>query len=155
MRNLFPQRKEVVMEQVILPPDEEWVAYIAKMLILGDEISMDVIGEKMDGSLDDLERIQKIIDSNKIPTENTQELQSLGILFGKIFVNQATEYDWWIVEDDDGRDVCIRYKRTSLKIFPRTVISKRIEDSKEVNVPELFHNLKSHLAEIEPKMFSH
>lgn len=143
------------MEQMILPPDEEWVAYIVKLLLLGNEISMDVIGEKMDGSLDDLGRIQRIIDSNQVPIANKQELQSLGILFGKAFVNQATGYDWWVVHDDDGQDVCIRYKKTTLKIFPRTMISKRIEDSREVNVVELFNNLKSHLAEIEPKMHSH
>jgi hypothetical protein len=98
------------MEQVILAPDDEWVTYIAKMWLLGSQISEDVTGQKMDGSMEDIHRLQVIIDSEQIPIENTQELQSLGIVFGKVFVNETPEYDWWVVEDKYGKDACVRYK---------------------------------------------
>ena len=99
------------MEQVILAPDDEWVTYIAKMWLLGSQISEDVTGQKLDGSMQDILRLQTIIDSGKIPVVNTQELQSLGIVFGKVFVNETPDYDWWVVEDEYGKDTCVRYKR--------------------------------------------
>ena len=142
------------MEQVILAPDGEWVTYIAKMWLLGSKISKDVTGEEMDGSMQDLGRLQAIIDSSKIPTENTQELQSLGIVFGKVFVNQTPNYDWWVIEDDYGKDACVRYKETTLLIFPQTMLSKRLEDGEQVNVSELFQGLRQDLERIENENYA-
>lgn len=142
------------MEQVILAPDEEWLTYIAKMWLLGSQISEDVTGQKMDGSMQDLDRLQNIIDSNQIPVTNTQELQSLGIVFGKVFVNETPDYDWWIVEDEYGKDACIRYKGTTLLIFPQTMLSKRIEDGEQVDVAELFTRLRQDLEQIKNKNYA-
>lgn len=136
------------MEQVIRAPDEEWTTYIAKMWLLGCQIAKDVLNEEMDGSIADLERIQRIIDSRQIPATQTQELQSLGIVFGKVFVNATHGYDWWVVEDSYGKDVSIRYKQTSLLVFPQTMISKRVEEGEEINVPQLFSGLQQDLERI-------
>lgn len=142
------------MEQVILAPDEEWTTYIAKMWILGSQISNETIGEEMDGSVGDLKRLQRILDSNKIPSSNTQELQSLGIILGKVFVNDTPHYDWWIVEDEYGKDACIRYKETTLLIFPQTMISKRVEDNEETDVSEFFYDLKEDLERIKSENYT-
>ncbi|EKE77797.1 hypothetical protein [Gallaecimonas xiamenensis] len=61
------------MDQVISVPDDEWVTYIAKKWLLGSQISKDMTGQEMDGSIDDLLRLQAIIDSGQVPLENTQE----------------------------------------------------------------------------------
>jgi hypothetical protein len=37
-----------------------------------------------------------------------QKLQALGIAFGKVFVENNEFYDWWMVEDEFGRDPAIR-----------------------------------------------
>jgi len=142
------------MEQVILAPDEEWLTYIAKMCLLGSQISEDITGKEMDGSLQDLERLQSIIDSAQIPVANTQELQSLGIVFGKVFVNETPDYDWWVIEDEYGKDACVRYKETTLLIFPQTILSKRIEDGEQVNVFELFHGMKQDLERIKNENYA-
>lgn len=133
------------MEQIITAPDEEWITYIAKMWLLGNQISKDIIGEEMDGSIADLERIQRILESHQIPATSTQELQSLGILFGKVFVNETPGYDWWVVEDGCGKDACVRFKETTLLTFPQTMISKRVEDGEQINVQELFTGLRDRL----------
>lgn len=99
----------------------------------------------MDGSLEDLSRLQAVIDSDQVPIENTQELQSLGIVFAKVFVNETPNYDWWIVEDEYGKDACLRFKETSLLIFPLTILSKRIEDGEKFDVSELLHALRKNL----------
>ena len=136
------------MEQIISAPDVEWIDYIAKMWLLGSQISEDITGQKMDGSIQDLNRLQAIIDSNQIPVENTQELQSLGIVFGKVFVNETPNYDWWVLEDEYGKDACVRYKETSLMAFPQTMLSKRVEDGEKLDVHEIFHGLKNELERI-------
>jgi hypothetical protein len=133
------------MEKIIIAPDEEWITYIAKMWLLGNQISKDVIGEEMDGSMADLARIQKILESHQIPVTNTRELQSLGILFGKVFVNETAGYDWWVVEDEYGKDACVRFKQTALLAFPQTIISKRVEDGEKINVLDLFTDLRDRL----------
>jgi hypothetical protein len=53
-----------------------------------------------------------------------------------------------MVEDEYGRDPAIRYKETSLLVFPMTMISKRVEDGEELNVIELFDGLAKQLAEL-------
>lgn len=140
--------------QEIMPPDEEWTTYIAKMWLLGSQICQDTIAVEMDGTREDLKRLQLIIESGQIPTENTKELQSLGIILGKVFVNETPGYDWWIVNDEYGKDVCIRYKETSLLIFPLTIISKRIEDGELFDVVELYRLLTNDLERIKNDNYS-
>ncbi|MDR2212488.1 MAG: DUF3806 domain-containing protein [Pseudomonadales bacterium] len=140
-----PSRTESAMKQIISAPDNEWIDYIARMWLLGNQISQDVLGEKMDGGPQDLDRLQRILNSGKIPVSNTQELQSLGILFGKVFVNETPHYDWWVVEDEYGKDACVRFKETTLLIFPQTMISKRVEDGEEINVHDMFVGLREKL----------
>ena len=53
-----------------------------------------------------------------------------------------------MVEDEYGRDPAIRYKESSLLVFPMTMISKRVEDGEELNVLELFDGLAKQLAEL-------
>ena len=141
------------MEQVILAPDDEWGTYIAKMWLLGSQISEGIIGQKMDGSMQDIYRLQAIIDSRLIPVEKTQELQSLGIVFGKVFVNETPDYDWWVVEDEYGKDACVRYKETTLLIFPQTMLSRRIEDGEQIDVAELFTGLRKDLERMKNKNY--
>lgn len=110
------------MKQTISAPDEEWITYIAKLYLLGKQISQNMLGEEMDGSLADLERLQRILDSGQILPTDTQALQSLGILLGNVFINEVPNYDWWVVEDEYGKDACLRFKETTLLAFPKTML---------------------------------
>jgi hypothetical protein len=53
-----------------------------------------------------------------------------------------------MVEDEYGRDPALRYKDTTLLVFPQTMISKRIEDGEGVDVRELFDGLRERVEEI-------
>ena len=53
-----------------------------------------------------------------------------------------------MVEDAYGRDPAIRYKATTLLAFPRTMISKRVEDGEAVDVRALFDGLRERLEQI-------
>lgn len=106
------------------------------------------LGEDIDGSRNDLALIQRVLDTGVVEREATYTLQALGLAFGRTFLNEFPDYDWWMVEDEHGRDPAIRYKETSLLVFPMTMISKRVEDGEHFDLNELFEGLAQQLAEL-------
>jgi hypothetical protein len=68
--------------------------------------------------------------------------------FGKVFVNDNDGYDWWMVQDEYGRDPAIRFRRTTLLAFPRTMLSKRVEDGESIDVSGLYDQLRGRLSEL-------
>jgi hypothetical protein len=136
------------MEQKIEGPTDEDIDYIARMLIYAAEITEEIAGIALAENLDDLDTLQRVIDSKLIDRESTQALQALGLAFGKVFVNETPGYDWWMVEDEFGRDPAIRYKETTLMAFPQTMISKRVEDDEKINLKEMYFGLQHQLERI-------
>ena len=93
----------------------------------------------------DLVILQEILDAHSIERDATYTLQALGVAFGRVFLQSHPGYDWWMVEDEGGRDPAIRYRESTLLCFPQTMLSKRIEDGETVNVAELFEQLSQRL----------
>ncbi len=77
----------------------------------------------------------------------TYELQSLGIVFGDVVV-QEMGFRWIVVEDAYGRDPAIQFRDTSIIAFPLTMLSKRIERGEEVDVFALYNGLAAKLAQL-------
>ena len=96
------------------------------------------------GTKADLPVLQAIIDSKALSASQKWELQSLGIALGDIFANE-TGLRWVIVEDEYGRDPALRYKETSNLVFPLTMVSKRIEDGKAVDIQAIFDGVSDHI----------
>ena len=88
--------------------------------------------------------LQGIIDLKMYDKTRTSELQSLGICFGEV-LSKELELDWIIVEDEYGRDPALRYKNSSILFFPRTMISKRIENDEDISIQLLFDFAKNTL----------
>ncbi|ATU68683.1 DUF3806 domain-containing protein [Piscinibacter gummiphilus] len=103
---------------------------------------------KLAGELHDLRSIQKVLDSRQVEPEATYSLQSLGVAFGRVFVRNNAGYDWCMVDDEYGRVAAIRYKETSIRVFPKTMISKRVEAGESVDVESLYDVMQSQLESI-------
>ena len=88
-----------------------------------------------------LSKIQQILDEKKYTSEQTYELQSLGLALGDYLQYKDERLHWAVVRDKHGRDLCLQYKNTTLTVFPMTMISKRIEDGEEVVVETLVKGL--------------
>lgn len=127
--------------QKIEAPNESDVDDIARALIHADRVISESLGSKLNGSRADLSLIQRLLNSGTVEREAIYTLQALGLAFGKVFIQENPGYDWWMVQDEYGRDPAVRYKQSSLLAYPRTMISKRIEDGEPVNVMELFDGL--------------
>ena len=135
-------------EQRIEAPTDSDVDAIARAWLHADGVCRDVLGVSLDGSSGDLSRLQLLLDSGVIDREAKFTLQALGIAFGKVFVNDNPGYDWWMVHDEYGRDPTIRYGLSSLLTYPRTILSKRVEDGEKVNVRDLYDGLRNRLAQL-------
>jgi uncharacterized protein DUF3806 len=135
-------------EQKVEAPSAEDVRAIAKAWIHASEISRGLLGEDLDGTNADLGRLQRILNAGAIDRTATYSLQSLGIAFGKIFINDNPGYDWWMVEDRYGRDPAIRYGGSNLLAYPRTMISKRVEGSESVDVQASYDGLRKRLSQM-------
>jgi hypothetical protein len=137
-----------VPDPKIEPPTEKDIENIAMGVVHAGQVIEQALDEDLDGTHQDLELIQRVLDQGLVEPEATYTLQAFGLAFGRVFLNEFPDYDWWMVEDEHGRDPAIRYKETSLLVFPMTMISKRIEDGDPFDVPELFDGLAKQLAEL-------
>ncbi len=129
-------------------PTEKDIENIAMGVVHAGQVIEQALDEDLDGTHQDLELIQRVLDQGLVEPEATYTLQAFGLAFGRVFLNEFPDYDWWMVEDEHGRDPAIRYKETSLLVFPMTMISKRIEDGDPFDVCELFDGLAKQLAEL-------
>ena len=136
------------MEQKIVAPTRADLRAIATQLMHASELVTEATGLALAGTVADLAALQKVIDSRIVEPEATYSLQALGLAFGKVFIGTQANFDWWMVEDEYGRDPAIRYKQTTLLLFPKTMISKRVEDGEQVDVVEIFEGLKETVREV-------
>lgn len=84
--------------------------------------------------------LRALLDASAFSPEQTYELQSMGIVFGDVFVQQMG-FHWIMVEDEHGRDPALKYQDTSILLFPLTMISKRVERDETVDVFDLFNGV--------------
>ncbi len=92
---------------------------------------------KFDLTEEKLRLIQAILDKGWINRDETNKLQSLGIVFGDA-IAEKMELLWVMVEDEYGRDPALMVPKTTILVFPMTAISKRVEDGEKVDVFDLF-----------------
>jgi len=95
--------------------------------------------DTLDGKL---RLLDAILQNKWIAPDETLKLQCLGVTFGDALA-QRLGLTWVAVEDDFGRDAALTLDGTSIRVFPLTLISKRIERREEVDVYGLFEQVCS------------
>lgn len=141
------------MEQFVEVPSQQDMDKISQLLMLSATLAAEVVGKQYDGGLDDLVILQTVFDSHLLNAETTLELQSLGMSLGQVLANEDTDFDWWMVVDDNGRDPCLRYQKTDLLVFPQTFLSKRVEQGEAIDVAALYNNLVRDLNQVKQQNF--
>ena len=91
--------------------------------------------------------LQKIVDSKLIGCDETWKLQSVGVVFGDALVSYIDGLSWCEVTDEYGTDPSLRYRQTTLQANALTMISKRVEDGREINLQDMADWLKEALLE--------
>lgn len=94
-----------------------------------------------------LRLLRAILESGWVEPHETQKLRFLGVTFGDA-VAQKLMLEWVIVDDEYGRAPALNWPGTSILVFPVTMISKRVEDAKSVDIDDLFEHLCARVTEM-------
>jgi hypothetical protein len=88
----------------------------------------------------DLGSLQRLVDDGFFGPEQAYEWCCVGVVFGDVL---ATEFnlDWVTCNDEFGVEPALRYGDTTVMVFPRTMICKRVERGEAVDLLELMDAL--------------
>jgi hypothetical protein len=95
-----------------------------------------------------LGHLRALLEAQSFRGDQTWELQSMGVVLGDAFV-QELGGRWVIVEDEYGRDPAVVVPGTSVVLYPLTMISKRVEKGRAVDVFELFNWTASEVQQLQ------
>ncbi len=85
----------------------------------------------------DLVLLQKILDDKVYSPTQTVELQSMGVVLGDVLANELGLH-WVMITDEYGTDPTLQLQDTSANFNALTMISKRVEEGKPIDVTWLF-----------------
>jgi len=107
-------------------------------------------GISLTRTIADLPVLQRLLDEQVFAKSQTYELQCVGVAFGDVLASELP-LRWVIVSDEYGTDPTLRFQNTTLRFNALTMISKRIEDGRQVNLAELFEGTRDHFAKLAGK----
>jgi hypothetical protein len=82
--------------------------------------------------------LRALLTAKVFKANQTYELQSMGVVLGDVFV-QDMGFSWVMVSDEQGRNPAVRYRDTSVVLYPLTMISKRVERGEAVDMFDLYN----------------
>jgi Domain of unknown function (DUF3806) len=91
--------------------------------------------------------LRAILQGDVFKRDQIHELQCLGIVLGDALV-QEMGMEWIMVEVQYGRDPAVRMPKSTIVLYPMTMISKRIERGEKVDVFELFNGVVAQVEEL-------
>jgi hypothetical protein len=83
------------------------------------------LGRNVSGKEDrDIDTLQRIIDDRLIASDDTLNLQAIGVVLGDLLADRL-DMVWVVYRDRKGRSRALRYRETDVYLFPITMISRR------------------------------
>ena len=128
-------------------PTEDDVSRLAQQVVVVSGLAERLGLPTLTGTEADLPTLQAILDSGELTADDTYELQSLGVAFGRVLITKVDGLDWAIINDEYGSDPTVRYRNTTLCVNALTAISKRVENGEEVDVADLLRSFEGGIQE--------
>jgi hypothetical protein len=94
-------------------------------------------GSHLIGTASDVEVLQLIIDGGPYTDSAEDELIALGTSFGDLLLLEL-DLEWMRYSDEHGTDIGLRFRDTSIVIFPRDMLIKRVEAEEEIDLQHLY-----------------
>ncbi len=94
--------------------------------------------------------IRAVLESGIFRSDQTFELQGLGIILGDA-LSAEMGLVWKMVEDQYGTSPCLVAEGTSVLLYPQTMISKHIERGETVDVFDLFNWVCGQIEDLKAK----
>jgi hypothetical protein len=82
--------------------------------------------EQLSGTAADLPILQRVLEGGAYTKDPDTELIALGTCFGDI-IAQELGMHWVRFTDEEGVDLALRLRESSVTVFPRSIILKRLE----------------------------
>jgi hypothetical protein len=98
----------------------------------------DASGQKFQTAAEKLGLLRALLEARAFRPDQTSELQSMGVVLGDALV-QELGFRWIVLEDEYGRNPAVAVPGMSVLLFPLTMISKRVEEGKAVDIFDLFN----------------
>jgi hypothetical protein len=95
----------------------------------------------------DLKWLQRLVDDKSLRPNQTYELQCLGAVLGQVFAAK-TSLKWVVVDDEFGRTLALQYPKTSVIVFPLTMISNRVEDGRDIDVVHIYRTVTAQVEKL-------
>jgi hypothetical protein len=112
--------------------------YMAGQRSALDELAGGHFGTRFKGDrAHDLRLMQRLLDAKVVRSDQTRELQAMGILLGDLLAREL-DMHWVVYEDKLGRSRALRYRDTDLYLFPVTMISRRWEGGAYTPVADIY-----------------
>lgn len=95
----------------------------------------------------DLPVLQQLIDDRVFSPEQESEWSCVGVAFGDVL---AAEFGlhWCAYSDEQGAEPALRLDETSITLFPRSMILKRVESGEEINLADLIEGIAASIEEL-------
>lgn len=129
------------MTRKIEAPDDPETVWIAEQLVAAGQLAQQCGGQSLTGELSDLVLLQGAVDRLGNDQQSRDDAYALGLAFGQVYLDNNPGFDWWMVEDEYGREVALRFADSSLLVFPGSMFSNRHEDSEPIQVTVLYASL--------------
>jgi hypothetical protein len=84
----------------------------------------------------ELSDLQHLLDQRKISSDQTYDLQCLGVALGDIMCRYQL-FSWAVIDDEYGRDPTLRWAKSQFHVNALTMISKRVEREDEIDLQEM------------------
>ena len=98
----------------------------------------DEYGYEICQSLEDIGYLQRVIDDELIDFQNAYALECLDVVLGRVLAHNVDGLDWWIVDDEYGRDSVIRYGETTLQFNVLHLLGKRLSSGESVDAKSMY-----------------
>ncbi len=81
--------------------------------------------------------LQRVLESAPYTDDPVGEVVALGTALGDLIAHELG-MSWVRFSDEEGVDLALRYQDTSIVVFPRSMILKRLEREEDPDIPYLY-----------------
>jgi Domain of unknown function (DUF3806) len=98
----------------------------------------------------DIPYLQRLFDGHVFKKDETFKWQTAGLAFGEVLAHELGLH-WIMYEDQYGRDPALRYRETSIIVFPLTMLSKRIEQGRPADLQAILDESAKTISDLKNK----
>ena len=135
------------MSPTFSEPSQEDYLFLAKnwqsvVVLVREEYKVE-----LDQSLGSLDLLQRVRDDDLVGEPG---YVALGVALGRIMAKNIAGLDWWVVVDEFGRDLCLRFQASTFRVNPVSMVVKRSAADKRLDFRELFELTRKKVHEVGP-----